>query len=167
MKSSFNKLIFILFIGGLVLQNSICQAQIHTVNYSIPDWNASGYFTFQAGTSLNSITGKTEGYIKITTGDGKAIEINSQKIDAIIQALENDPVVKVNENKTKKVNLVEVSKANAINKLKKLKLFLRDNEKMKNLKTSLQKASSVSTLNWDYTLQTIEDIQVQTMGTVD
>lgn len=139
---------------------------IHTVNYTITEWNTSGSFTFVIGTTENPVTKKVEGYIKVTNSDAMIVEFNSQKLESMIQRIESNSSEKVNESD----NLIQMPdrKNKMLNKLKLMKAMLEDKDKMKKLIMDMKKDPEGSnSFNWDYTASTIRGISTEVTGNVD
>ncbi len=154
-----------LFIFLFILTGSLqlTSGQTHIASYTIPSWNnATGSFTFEAGTIENPVTQQKEGYFKIILDDGEIVEITPRFIDSFIQKINNSVVVFKNTDNLK----INEEKITAIEKLQELKSILEDKTLMNELITKM-KNTDISGLNWDYTVQTIRNFQTQITGTLD
>lgn len=159
----------LLFIVGLAFNTYGQQPEastIHSVNYTISEWNTSGSFTFVIGTTENPVTNKVEGYIKVTNGGAVIVELNPEMLESMIQRIETNSFAKVNESD----NFIQMPdrKNEMLNKLKLMKAMLEDKDKMKKLIMNMKKEpEGANSFNWDYTASTIRGIQTEVTGTVD
>ncbi len=139
-------------------------SQTKTVNYSIPEWNTNGSFTFSIGSAMNPESVQNEGKITLLDGDGKIIFVITPAIIKQIQdnisksnlsgEIKNNDYYKQNEYK------------DALRILEELYIKLKDMKEIAKLQ-SIFNNMSPETLNWNYVLSTIRDQQIGVTGTIE
>lgn len=157
--------ILISLLGGTVFSAEAVYSQMHTVNYTITEWNASGSFTFDAGMAENPSTNQMEGYVRMVTSDNEVIEINPQVLGSLITQLETGTpsVPGVPPSLSKNTTAVAAQVA----KLRDLKAVFEDQTRMQTIINQLQSGAALSSFNWSYVLSTIRGLQAHTSGTIN
>lgn len=142
-------------------------SQTKTVNYSIPEWNTNGSFTFSIGSVMNAESGQNEGIITVLDSDGKIILDITPAV--IKQIRDNISKSNLSGEMKKTDNYRQNEYKEALKILDELYIKLKDMEEVAKLKSIFNNMSPemMSTLNWNYVLSTIRNQQIGVTGTIE
>lgn len=159
-KNTYLAIFFLIFPIVLIAQTKI-------VNYSIPEWNTNGSFTFSIGSAMNAESGQNEGKITVLDSDGKII---LDITPTVIKEIRNQFIKSNLSSKMQNNEKYEQKEYDAaLTVLNELYEKLRNMKEVTKLKSIVDNSSSkiMSTLNWSYVLSTIRNQQIEVTGTIE